>query len=278
MASLANIPVRWIDRIPADNLPHEEMQVLCLGLSRTATMSMWMALKILGYNTYHFKELGLPQNIKERHMLCWREALIAKLFGSGKKYGTPELQKLLGRYSAITDAPCVNFSDELLEAYPNAKVILTNRDPDKWLHSIFQTYHRVLQSQVFRIAAVLDPALGALTEVLHLVLHDWTGGDWRSREKLREGFSKHYSHIREVVPKDNLLEWEPKDGWEPLCKFLGKPVPKESFPYANKGNDVSDRLLLGGKIRLAKWVVGKLFWPAVVTAVGSVAWGYWWHL
>jgi hypothetical protein len=51
----------------------------------------------------------------------------------------------------------VNFSDELLEAYPGAKVILTNRDLDKWLHSIFQTYHRVLQSQVFRIAAILDP-------------------------------------------------------------------------------------------------------------------------
>jgi hypothetical protein len=60
---------------------------------------MWMALKILGYNTYHFKELGTPQNIKDRHMLCWREALTTKLFGSGKRYETADFEKLLRRYN-----------------------------------------------------------------------------------------------------------------------------------------------------------------------------------
>lgn len=60
---------------------------------------MWEALKILGYNTYHFKEIGTPQNIKERHMFCWREALIAKLFGSGKAYNKDNFRKLLGRYN-----------------------------------------------------------------------------------------------------------------------------------------------------------------------------------
>ncbi|RDW64652.1 hypothetical protein BP6252_10303 [Coleophoma cylindrospora] len=236
---------------------------------------MWMALKILGYNTYHFKELGTKVNITERHMFCWREALTAKLYGSGEPYGKPEFTKLLGGYNAITDAPCVNFSDELVETYPSAKVILTNRDPEKWLHSIFQTYHRVLQSKVFRIAAVLDPGLSVLTEVLHLVLHDWSGGDWRSAAKLREGYSIHYRHVREIVPQENLLEWEPKDGWEPLCKFLGKPVPEEPFPYANKGNDVSDRLLLGGRIRLAKWVISKLFWPSTTMVVALLALRFW---
>jgi hypothetical protein len=113
-----------------------------------------------------------------------------------------------------------------------------------------------------------------LTEVLHLVLHDWTGGDWRSREKLLQGYVGHYSHIRDVVPRENLLEWEPKDGWEPLCKFLNKPVPEIPFPYANKGNDVSDRLLLGGKIRLAKCIFSKLVWPVLKTSV--MFGGAWW--
>jgi hypothetical protein len=67
---------------------------------------MWMALQILGYKTYHFKELGVPQNIKERHMLCWREALTAKLFSSGKPYGTPEFEKLLGRYNVRRQFIC----------------------------------------------------------------------------------------------------------------------------------------------------------------------------
>jgi hypothetical protein len=60
---------------------------------------MWMALKTLGYNTYHFKEIGTPQNIKDRHMFCWREALIAKLFGSGKPYSKDDFSKLLRRYN-----------------------------------------------------------------------------------------------------------------------------------------------------------------------------------
>ena len=114
---------------------------------------------------------------------------------------------------------------------------------------------------------------GVLSEVFHLVLHQWTGGDWRSRQKLREGFVKHYSHIREIVPKENLLEWEPKDGWGPLCKFLGKPIPQEPFPYANKGYDVSDSVLRGSRFRLLRWVGLKLFWPAVTTAM---ALGGWW--
>lgn len=57
----------------------------------------------------------------------------------------------------MTDAPAVNFSDELLKAYPDARVVLTNRAPEKWLHSIFQTYHRALLAQSFRIAAIVDP-------------------------------------------------------------------------------------------------------------------------
>jgi hypothetical protein len=56
----------------------------------------------------------------------------------------------------VTDAPCVNFSDELIAAYPEAKVILTNRDPDKWLDSIFRTYHRTLESPTFKVAAAAD--------------------------------------------------------------------------------------------------------------------------
>lgn len=59
---------------------------------------MWMALQKLGYKTYHFKEVGDLQNVRDKHIWCWREALIAKNFGSGKPYGKAEFDKLLGRY------------------------------------------------------------------------------------------------------------------------------------------------------------------------------------
>lgn len=75
---------------------------------------------------------------------------------------------------------------------------------------------------------------------------------------------------------NNLLEWEPKDGWEPLCAFLGKSIPEVPFPYANQGNDVSDRLLLGGKIRLAKWAISKVFWPLTASSIALVGASWWW--
>lgn len=58
---------------------------------------------------------------------------------------------------------------------------------------------------------------------------------WQDRTALRHGFDRHYTHIRSIVPKDNLLEYRPQQAWEPVCEFLGKPVPEEPFPRANEG-------------------------------------------
>ncbi|CAK1364100.1 unnamed protein product [Cercospora beticola] len=265
------MPQRWIDRVPPRTEEAMQMQVMCLGLSRTGTMSMWTALQILGYKPYHFKEIGKPENLKDRHLVCWREAFYAKLYGSGEPYATPEFEKLLQRYDAITDAPAVNFSDELIEAFPKAKIILSRREPEQWLKSMLRSYHAVIESPTFRIAAVLDPPLNLLSELLELVLRDWIGGDWRSHQKLCEGFETHNAHIRAIVPADNLLEWEPKDGWQPLCDFLGKAVPAEPFPYSNKGDDVAKGLLLAARLRIAKWIVKRAVWPVMAAGAGGVS-------
>lgn len=90
-----------IDSLPVEPR-HVEMQVLCLGLSRTATMSMWAALTKLGYKTYHFKEVGQTDLPNENHVACWREAFNAKMYGIGKAYGKEEFDRLLRRYSVRT--------------------------------------------------------------------------------------------------------------------------------------------------------------------------------
>ena len=113
--------------------------------------------------------------------------------------------------------------------------------------------------------------------MFELILRDWTGGNWRSREKLREGFENHNVHILATVPKENLLEWEPKDGWSPLCQFLGKPEPDTPFPYANKGDEVANGLLLAARIRIAKWTVKKSFWPLVTLAFAGATWSLYQH-
>lgn len=66
----------------------------------------------------------------------------------------------------------------------------------------------------------------------------WTSGDWQSRSQLREGFHRHYQHVRQSVPPERLLEFRSEDGWLPLCKFLDKPVPSEEYPRINSGNEL----------------------------------------
>jgi hypothetical protein len=170
---------------------------------------------------------------------------------------------------AVTDAPCVCFSDELIDAYPNAKVILSNRDPDKWLASMETAYYKILchpDFKWFRALCAIDTVLidsflhyipltplqeklAPYFDLLHMPLLLWTDGDLQNRVKLRETFISHYAHIREIVPKENLLEWEPKDGYEPICKFLGKPIPDEPFPYVNKGDNAAVMHKVVGRIR-----------------------------
>ncbi|CAK4029958.1 Hypothetical predicted protein [Lecanosticta acicola] len=226
---------------------------------------MWTALNTLGYTPYHFKEV--KKNIQDRHLFCWREALIAKLYGSGKPYGKADFDKLLQHYDAVTDAPAVNFSEELIAAYPDAKVILTKRDPNKWLASILRSYHAVIESKVFRVAAAMDPGFSMLEEVLRLVLCHWTGGDWRNRDKLIEGYHAHNELIRDIVPPENLLEWAPEDGWEPICKFLEKPIPEEPFPHSHKGDRVAEGLTMAARLRLAKGVLQTAVVPVLLTSV-----------
>jgi hypothetical protein len=57
-------------------------------------------------------------------------------------------------------------------------------------------------------------------------------------KRARQGYREHTAIINDLVPKEMLLEYKLGSGWEPLCAFLGKPVPDEPFPYLNKSKDL----------------------------------------
>ncbi|KAB2575191.1 hypothetical protein DBV05_g6145 [Lasiodiplodia theobromae] len=247
---------REIDRLDQPPARQKPMQVLCLGLSRTGTTSMVHALERLGYRSYHFNETVEMQRKGKMHLLCWREALEAKLYGRGAAFGLAELEKLLHEYTAVTDAPCANFVDELIAAYPDAKVVLTTRDDEPWLRSMEASYYDILGVSAWPFVRWLDPpGLGALYDVLRLILVDWTGGPWRDRAALRDGARRHNEHIRALVPKERLLEFRVQQGWEPLCKFLGKDVPDEPFPRKNEGKHTLTKLRVGMALKTLKVVV-----------------------
>ncbi|KAI9750791.1 MAG: hypothetical protein M4579_006312 [Chaenotheca gracillima] len=176
-----------------------------------------------------------PRWVLER----WDAALQAKYFGEGEAFGRKEFDEVLGDFDAVTDAPPCVFVDELTAAYPEAKVVLTTRDPDKWLASMRSTIFEVNAWRSYRILRPFDrDVLGPMYDVIS----DWcrgfcAGEDPMTTDIARRRFVEHYEHVRAVVPKDNLLEFESKDGWGPLCEFLGVPVPADgqAYPFINDG-------------------------------------------
>lgn len=99
----------------------------------------------------------------------------------------------------------------------------------------------------------------------------FAGGDFKSNG--RKVFVEHYNDIRATVPSDRLLEYHVKDGWEPLCNFLGVECPREPFP---SGNDTGDFKAL---VRKLDWLrVHEVMWQniwsfaAVAGVVAIAAW------
>lgn len=96
-----------------------------------------------------------------------------------------------------------------------------------------------------------------------------TGTHWQDRAKLREHFLQRRDFIRSLVPPERFLEWKVQDGWEPLCKFLGKPVPNEPFPYVNKGDEVANHVWDVGVLRVRAIVADRKNWPWLISAFGA---------
>ncbi|KAJ9661769.1 hypothetical protein H2198_001734 [Neophaeococcomyces mojaviensis] len=166
-----------------------KIKVLVLGMSRTGTMSMKTALDQFGYKTLH------ASNVHETPggFSYWNEAIDAKFYGQGKPYCKLDFDKLLKKYTAISDMPAILFVDELLAAYPEAKVVLTNRDVDDWIVSMNKTIYLILEESLSRFHEVINPrGHGPFFACVRRVVNIWTGGDIKDREKLRKGYLDHY--------------------------------------------------------------------------------------
>ena len=81
--------------------------------------------------------------------------------------------------------------------------------------------------------------MGPYWTVLNLIVRVWTGGDFNDRARLRQTYRDHYAHIRSVVPREKILEFRFGDGYEEICRFLDKPVPRdEAFPNINQPDNI----------------------------------------
>lgn len=225
-------------------------------------------MKQLGYrDTYQLKSC-LEQNPPD--CLMWMDALCAKYDGQGTKFTRKEWDQLLGNVDVVSDWLAIAFAKELIEAYPEAKVILTNRDVDSWYESTLNTVFWRANDPELGWLSHVDWAAGMYYPMLTKFFDTFFEGDFPNRGK--EIFHQHYQEVRRLVPNDRLLEYTVTDGWGPLCKFLDTPIPKgEPFPDINDDADFVSRAQLRNKNQMRNVALLWLAWIlAALIAIGVV--------
>ncbi len=196
------------------------LQVIGAGFGRTGTLSMKAALEqLLAGPAYHMETILHS----ERHLAQWHA-------WARDPERSPNWDVILDGFVAVTDAPMCFFVEELLERHPDAKVVLTVRDPAKWVRSFKSLMMTNIKNSWMALFFSRSRRFGKFGRVM--------GGKFVGSlkdEALIETFNAHNQRIRDLVPAGQLLEMEVKDGWSPLCEFLDVPEPSEPFPRRNEG-------------------------------------------
>jgi hypothetical protein len=206
------------------------IQVIGAGLGRTGTVSLKAALVELGFaKCYHPLEVfaSLDQ---------------ARTWDAAARGEPVDWDRLFAGYRATFDFPGCMFYRELAEKFPEAKVILTVRDPDRWYDSVLQTIH--FASNTFpKWAVVLSPRMLVFQRMLDRLWDQLFRGRFEDRAFAVEVFNRHNEQVRRDVPADRLLIYEVSEGWAPLCAFLGVPLPEgKPFPHLNDAAEFRARL------------------------------------
>lgn len=263
-------------------------QVLCVGMLRTGTSSLAAALSELGFkHVFH----GLDSRTKPSHWVFFERAATAAWPevnaprgqsppSSPEPFTRADWDELFGVYDAVTDLSCF-WALQLADAYPDAKVILTERDFDAWFPSF--------DAEVLR--PLFGPFVDFLLKGVGTIIGNRAGfamqktisgffGGARTLEELRrrapDVFRRHSEGVKAHIAAERLLVYRVgKDGWGPLCEFLGKEMPEgREFPRVNdrdshqQGNKAIQKAAMIQAIRSAAPFV-------LAVATAWAGWYYW---
>lgn len=204
------------------------MKVICTSPAKTGTKSISKALQLLGFTVYNWKEQTFD------FLDHWVD-----VFQNG---ANPDVKRVYRKADAVVDMPGKFFFEEILNAFPECKVILSERDEDSWVESLANQI-RVFNTATFALKplVLLSPTLKKLFFVL-LAFKDAMFGshDPKSTYVFRKRFRVHNDRVKSVVPRDKLLVYNIKQGWKPLCDFLKCEIPDAPFPHENVKGEVAN--------------------------------------
>jgi hypothetical protein len=230
------------------------VEVIGAGLPRTATLTQKIALEMLGIGPcYHMvnvlDDLGMVQR--------WSDAADRE---SGR--GQVAWSTIFAGFRATVDWPGAFHYRDLMEAYPDAKVLLSVRDGEDWARSMRQTIWGALSGDTMMhdlavARARIDPEW---RQYLTMMRDMWVRSglldasqDGFDTAALAAAMERYNQQVREYVPPERLLVWSPAQGWEPLCEFLGLPVPPTPLPRVNDSNSFASMIIGGCMTALNQW-------------------------
>jgi Sulfotransferase domain len=224
------------------------MKLIGAGLPRTGTLTQKLALEQLGLGRcYHWVDVlaGLDSQVA-----LWNRALDG---------GAPWAEIFDG-CGCTVDWPGGHFYRELIDVYPDAKVLLSVRDGQAWEPSFRETiwtmsYGDSIMPLLSRARAQIDPLWSSYLALVDRMFWGEQGVFAAGSEpaQLIEQMEAHNEAVKRAVPAERLLVWEVADGWEPLCDFLGVDVPAEPLPHANDRETFLQRVSDGALDSLTAW-------------------------
>jgi hypothetical protein len=204
------------------------LKVIGAGVGRTGTYTLRTALNEFGLGpTHHMEEILLNAPVQ---FPLWLGAL----------QPNPNWPAIYAGYNSAVDWPTAGFTSELVKAYPDAKFVLTVRSPESWAESFGETIYKLLQGR-----DQAPPHMQPWIDWAAAVIKKTGFPAGLDRAGLIKAFEAHTAKVKAAVPAKNLLVYEVKQGWEPLCKFLGVPVLAKEFPRTNDRGEFWERVKAG---------------------------------
>ena len=189
------------------------LRIIGAGFGRTGTMSLKAALELLSLGPcYHMVEC-LPRG--PAHWQKWIDAA----------NGNPDWNALFEGFESTVDFPSCSSYKALAAHYPDAKVILTVRDPERWFESTQETIFSPRWIEYLRSVEV--------GKFIQLNVNAYLQDRMHDKNHLMKRFKEHIEEVQNTIPASRLLVFEVKQGWRPLCEFLERPEPDADFPNVN---------------------------------------------
>ncbi|KAJ6781198.1 hypothetical protein PWT90_07837 [Aphanocladium album] len=248
----------------------KETKILSLGLPRTGSASIASALRILGFETCHGLDLldsKVAWDVMERAADASYPTLPTY---TGVPFTREQWDELFGPYEVVTDLGST-FGPQLIQVYPDAKVILVIREFKSWFRSFDEGVLQVFWYPAVKLLIkYVEPMFGrGMGRAGHKVfLGFFAANDVDGiRRNAKHVYDNHHETIMQMVPPSQLLRYKLESGWGPLCQFLDLPIPDVEFPHTNEREMMRKRLfdMFGGILVRA---AGGAFFLLVVCVIG----------